>query len=409
MTKLLINAHIIDGIAEQPIEQGYLLIDETAGVILAMGTGDYSQHQAGLAPEDVIDVAGGYITPGLIDCHVHTMRDGSHSPDVILRTEQPEIIAIRCIRNAQRHLEVGITTIKDNGSPGLSAISAKKAFDMGLFVGPYMLAAGAPIIMTGGHFKTGGVEIDGADQARKEARLHLKNGANFIKMLASGGINSPKGEEPGSPELTVEEMKAAVEVAHAKGRIASIHAEGLEGIRNALAAGADTIEHCCCADDDCITQFVKQGVYMIPTIKAIRIVAEEDLGLPAQVVEKAKKIAAVHFPVLQKAIKAGVKIAAGTDSCSPGFPPERYFEELLCYEEAGMTRMNVIKTATANAADAIGLAEELGTLKPGLRADFLILEANPLEDLMNLRKQRAVYHYGKKVQLPLVCPLEPHM
>lgn len=405
MSKLFFNAHLIDGVQDQPLENAWMLIDEKNGTITAVGTGDYSKQGVGLAPEDIIDVQGGYITPGLIDCHVHTMRDGSHSPDAILRTERPEIIAIRCIRNAQRHLEVGITTIKDNGSPGLSAISAKKAFDMGLFVGPYMLAAGAPIIMTGGHFKTGGVEVDGADEARKEARLHLKNGADFIKMLASGGINSPKGEEPGSPELTVEEMRAAVEVAHAKGRIASIHAEGLEGIRNALAAGADTIEHCCCADDACIEKFVEQGTYMIPTIKAIRIVAEEDLGLPAQVVEKAKKIAAVHFPVLQKAIKAGVKIATGTDNCSPGFPPERYFEELLCYEEAGMTRMEVIKTSTANAAEAIGLSQELGTLQPGLRADFLILEANPLEDLRNLRKQRAIYHYGKKVQLPLVCPL----
>lgn len=409
MRKLFIHANLIDGISEQPIPNSYLLVNDETGNIEAVGQGDSSAYQQQVSPENIIDVENRYIVPGLIDCHVHTMRDGSNSPDTILRTEQPEIIAIRCIRNAQRHLEVGITTVKDNGSPGLSAISAKKAFDMGLFVGPFMLAAGAPIIMTGGHFRTGGVEVDGADEARKEARLHIKNGASFIKMLASGGINSPKGEEPGSPELTVEEMRAAVEVAHAKNRIASIHAEGLQGIRNALAAGADTIEHCCCADDACIAQFVEQGTYMIPTIKAIRIVAEEDLGMPAQVVEKAKKIAAVHFPVLQKAIQAGVKIATGTDSCSPGFPPERYFEELQCYEEAGMTKMQVIKASTAVAAEAIGLSQVLGTLQPNLRADFLILDGNPLEDLMNLKKQNAIYHYGKKVQLPLVCPLEPHM
>ena len=127
MSKLFYHANLIDGIQDQLIADAWLLVDEKSGTITAVGTGDCSKEKANLTPEDMVDVQGDYIVPGLIDCHVHTMRDGSHSPDTILRTERTEIISIRCIRNAQRHLEVGITTIKDNGSPGLSAISAKKA------------------------------------------------------------------------------------------------------------------------------------------------------------------------------------------------------------------------------------------------------------------------------------------
>lgn len=399
MLELFKNFNMIDGISDRPLENGYLLIDNQNGNIVEAGENNWQEWSDRVNEEYIHDLTGKWVIPGLIDCHVHMMRDGSADPDSILKNDPVEMVALKALHGAQRHLAIGITTVRDNGSIGYSVLSAKKAIETGLFYGPRILASGPPLIMTGGHFHVGGIEVDGVDEITKAARNAFKNGADFIKVFATGGIYS-KGESPGSSQFTIDELKAAVDVARKRNRAVVSHAQGRDGIMNSLIAGVDSIEHAIYADEECLTRFVEQGTYLVPTMKTMVVIAEgEKLGIPSFAIEKAKEIVKIHFAMLQKAIKYGVKIATGTDSCAPGNPPENYFDELIIMLEAGMNEMQVIKSSTSVAADALGLGKVVGRLEKGAKADFLILDHNPLTDLNNLRKSKRVFQSGNEIKL----------
>jgi imidazolonepropionase-like amidohydrolase len=381
---VLFNANIIDGVHDQPIDKGYVRIAD--GRIKETGRGDPP------ASEGIkIDARDGTILPGLIDCHVHLVWDGSPDPATMIRGLPEPRIALWAYGNAIKTLECGITTVRDLGSPGRTVLDLAHMVRTEVLTGPNILSAGPALCMTGGHGHYMSHEVDGVDNVRAAARWVMKEGADLVKVMASGGIYT-EGEKPGSPQYTVEEMEAAVKEAHKRERKVAAHAEGLAGIRNALDAGVDTIEHGIFADDDCLRRMKEMQIPLVPTMAVMRRLAT-DPRIPPFAQEKARLVTDYHIAMLRRAVKLGVTISTGTDAGSPCSPPDVYFEELDVMAEAGMKPMDVLKASTSVAAQTIGRAD-LGTLQPGKQADVLVVEGNPIRRLADTRNTRLVVIKG---------------
>lgn len=333
------------------------------------------------AEDQVIDAAGRFVMPGMIDCHVHVTStgDADSSGDA---AEHDAYLALRASQLIQQDLEAGFTTVRNMGSRNFIDLAVQRAQKAGFTGGSRIITSGPALTMTGGHGWGGGHEVDGCDEARKMARHNLKKGVEMIKIMATGGVMTP-GVEPGSPQLTEEEMRAAVEEAHKAGRRTGSHAQGTEGIKNAIRAGIDTIEHGIFLDDEAIQMMIDNGTTLVPTLVAPFHINEGGVaaGIPAYAVEKAGRVASSHVESFKKALKAGVRIAMGTDS---GTPLNRHGEnalELQFYVEYGMTPEQALLSTTKVAAETIDRAELLGTLEVGKLADILIIDGNPLEDI----------------------------
>ena len=381
---VLINGVIIDGVHDQPIERGYVCI--AGDQIKEIGKGQPSTLEG-----VKIDLGGATILPGLVDCHVHLVWDGSPDPAKKIQGLPESRIALWAYRNAIRTLELGITTVRDLGSPGRTILDLAQVVREGTLVGPNILSAGQALCMTGGHGHYMSHEVDGVDNMRAAARWVMKEGADLVKVMASGGIYT-EGEQPGSPQYTVEEMEAAVTEAHKRQKPVAAHAEGLAGIRNALDAGVDTIEHGIFADEDCLQRMKDRNVPLVPTMAVMRRLAN-DPRIPAFAQQKARLVTEAHIAMLRRAVKLGVTIATGTDAGSPCSPPDIYFEELDIMAEAGMTPMEIIKASTSVAAQAIK-RPSLGTLEPEKQADIVVVEGNPLQRLADIRNPRLVVIRG---------------
>lgn len=332
------------------------------------------------AGTEVTDGSGLFAIPGLIDCHVHMVWDGSDDPNSVILGMDDELLAVATAKHAEATLKLGITTIRDLGAPRNVGFAVREAIRRGLIAGPNFLIAGPPICMTGGHVHTLGVEADGVDAVRKATRQLLKQGVDVIKLMASGGIYT-EGEEPASPQLNLDELTAAVEEAHKRNVKVAAHAEGVTGIRNALKAGVDTLEHGNLGDEKAWEMCVKQGTYLSPTLVVFKyIAAAVGEGTPEFAVRKAQAMHKGQVNNFRKAVEMGVKIVVGTDAYSPRTPHECYFDELKYMHELGMTKLAVLQAASVNAADALD-RDDLGCIEPGKRADLLLLSTNPLEDL----------------------------
>ena len=245
-----------------------------------------------------------------------------------VKGEPDSLLAIRALENARKFLKLGITTVRDVGSAGTSVLSLAKAIRTNIAWGPRVLSSGPAICMTGGHgWDSISYEIDGPYNARKVAREFLKNQVDLLKVMSTGGMYG-LSEEPGHPELDVDEIKAIVEEAHKVGKKVASHASGLRGIINSLEAGVDSIEHGIFADQNCLEKMIEKGTFLVPTMVAFIVYAEGNDILPKSLVEKGQKIVGIHHAMLQKAIKLGVSIATGTDCGGRNKPPEAYFREL---------------------------------------------------------------------------------
>ncbi len=382
---VLFNGLVIDGISDQPLENGYIRIEGSE--IAEVGQGD---------PPSVggrtLDLGGRAVLPGLIDAHVHLVWDGTPDPvKKILGKPEPRV-ALWAYRNALSTLELGITTVRDLGSPGRTILDLAQVVRDGSLVGPNIVSSGPALVMTGGHIHYISHEVDGIENVRAAARRVMKEGADLVKLMASGGIYT-EGEEPGSPQLTVDELRAAVAEVHDRQKPVAAHAEGLAGICRALDAGVDTIEHGIFADEECLQRMRADGITLVPTMAVMRRLAT-DPRIPPFAQEKARAVTGPHADMLRRAVELGVPIATGTDAGSPCSPPDVYFEELEIMAEAGMTPLEVIKASTSTAAMVID-RPSFGALEPGRRADILVVDGNPLERLTDLRKTRAVVVGGE--------------
>lgn len=388
MKRFFKNFTLIDGTGNEPLNNAYLIVDGEK--IDSVGFGEFDFDG------EVVDLSGKFLMPGLINAHIHVTMDPVGNPLAEIETEAQT--AFKAARNAKRHLDMGTTFVRDVGGKNYVDIDLRDAINNKLVEGAQMLVAGKNLAMTGGHGWQMGREVDGVDEARKGAREQLRAGADLIKVMATGGVMT-KGVEPGSPQMEEAEMRAAIEEAHKVGAKTATHAQGNTGIKNALRAGVDSIEHGIFLDEESIQMMLDNGTWLVPTLAAVDlIVKNSNTGeIPEYAVRKAKSVQASHIESVKKAYKAEVKICNGTDSGTPynyhGSAP--YEAKLLM--DIGMSPMEVLVASTKSSAECLGIEENYGTIEAGKFADFIVLNENPLENINTLFDIADVYKLGEKV------------
>lgn len=338
----------------------------------------------------------GIITPGLIDAHVHLLLDGSADPVGTLTRSSPVERVLYAQTHLEQHLAAGITTVRDLGGPDNIAIQLAKAVASGNLRGPRILSAGRNITMTGGHGHAFGHEADGPDAVRAAARAELKSGAQLLKFMATGGVMT-QGVKAGAEAFSEAELRAGIEEAHKAGKRTAAHAQGLNGIKNALRAGIDTIEHGAFDrwDEDALG--LMQGRWLVPTLAAPDGILSGKDKLPAWVLEKTEPIAERHRATTTEAYRAGVRIVSGTDAGTPFNPHGDLARELELLASVGLSLLDVLRSATSQAASALDLEGRIGTLNPGAQADLVAWDGNPLEDLSSYRRPQAVIVAGHMI------------
>jgi imidazolonepropionase-like amidohydrolase len=333
----------------------------------------------------VVEATGLTLVPGLINSHVHLANDGAADLAAQVRDDSVPIASMRAARNARFTLESGITTVRDCGAANGVIIELAKAIESGLVVGPRVRAAGRVITMTGGHGHFMGSEADGVDGVRHAVRQELKDGAHFIKAMATGGVLTP-GVSPTQTALLAEELNAIVQEAHNAGKRVSTHAIGRQGIENALRAGVDSIEHGFYLDDDLFEIALAQGTFLVPTLLAVDGIVTEGPagGSPAWMIDKAALEAARSQTMFKAAVDAGMKIAAGTDAGTPFNRHDDLVRELALMVKIGISPMQALVSATRNGAENAAILDRTGTLEVGKFADLLIVGGDPLSDISAL-------------------------
>lgn len=384
---------LINGTGETPVKNSYFVVEDKKIVKVGNGESPLSDDM------EVVDLTGKTVMPGLINSHVHITMEPVGDPVSIMEKESAAKTTLRGVANLKKHLHSGTTFFRDLGAPKGIDFDLRDGVNEGLVEGPQFLAAGKCVTMTGGHGWFIGREADGVDETRKAAREQLRAGSDIVKIMATGGVMT-KGVEPGSPQLTMEEMKSAVDEAHKAGKKTASHAQGTEGIKNAILAGIDSIEHGIFLDDEVIQLMVDKGVYLVPTLVAPYFIVENgvEAGIPKYAVDKSEYVMKFHMDSFTKAYKAGVKIAMGTDAGTPFNLHDAAPHELKLMIQCGMTPMESLVASTKSSADLLGILDNYGTLEEGKFADFLVLNENPIDNIDTLFGINSVYKLGNKVK-----------
>jgi imidazolonepropionase-like amidohydrolase len=341
----------------------------------------------------VIDGNGGFVAPGLIDLHIHMMWDGSLNPVQTSETEGYEQMLIRAVANCQTYLKHGITTVRDIGSIDDIALHVAKGIKRGLVSGPDVIASGKTLTMTGGHDPFWARFVDGKDEALKGVREQIFNGAEVIKVSATGGVYGRiEGEQVGNAELSLEEQEVICKEAHRFGLKVASHAIGRDGILNSILAGVDTIEHGHFLDDELAALMEERNTAWIPTLFVYKQIATQD-GIPSYARDKAEEIVSIHRNAFVSYFNRNILIGAGSDAGSPCTPHRALLDELYTMNEIVPDAKNVLKTATVNAGKILG--RDVGQIKEGYRANLILLKENPLECLSNLESIKTVIVRGE--------------
>ena len=389
---------LIDGTGHPPLENAVLVLRD--GRVETVANAAQWQSPAG-EPMNVLDLRGQTVLPGLIDSHVHLAMDGAADSKLEGETAWTTLLMLK---HAQNHLAAGFTTVRDVGGRHGLEFSVRRAIEQGLWAGPRMQLAGKLLSITsaGATYYEGMYrEADGIEEVRKAAREQLKAGADLIKVLATGAVLSP-GEQPGAVQYGADEIAAAVEEAGKVGKGVAAHAHGVQGIRNAVAAGVRTLEHGTYLhqDERLMETMASRGIFLVPTLKpGFDVLTGDRPGVPDWIREKLKAIQEDAMCSVQRALQMGIPIAMGSDAATPYNYHGDNAMELVWMSEAGLTPMQAIVAATANAARALGWEAWLGTLEPGKVADLLVVSGNPLENLRVLADRRNIRLVFKEGQI----------
>jgi len=394
---------VFDGTGAPPARADVLVEGDR---ILEVGTG--------LDADEAVDCTDRVVLPGLIDCHVHVAFSGTVG--ITERVQKPFSYQFyEAAQNLQRTIDLGITTARDAGGADLGI---KRAVQDGLIPGPRLQISVAAISQTGGHgdgWMASGhclpifVEhpgrpasiADGHHEVRKVSRRLLRAGAQVLKVCATGGVLSP-ADDPKHSQFTEDELRVIVTEAAMQGRHVMAHAQGTEGIKNALRAGVRSIEHGIYLDDEAIELMLANDAWLVPTLIApVAVLRQIAAGaeLPEFVVRKVNEVALAHADSMRRAVDAGVRIAMGTDSGVGRHGTN--LEELPLMEAAGMTPAQVLAATTSSAAELLGFGDSLGRLAPGYRTDLVVVDGDPLSRLADLPKLvREVWQNGRRVATP---------
>ena len=396
---ILHGGQVFDGTSEKASTADVLLED---GRIVEVGSG--------LDGDAAIDCTGRLVTPGLFDCHVHFMTDGDFSAKT--HAETPFSLGFfQAAERMERTLAIGITSVREAG--GTDA-GIKEARDRGLIQGPRMQISLTMLSQTGGHADSWEIcgahmpgmmdshpgrphpIVDGPEEMRKKVRELIRAGADVIKVATSGGVLSPVSN-PKHAHFRPDELDALVSEATAADRFVMAHAQGTQGIKNAIAAGIRSIEHGIYLDDEAIEMMLAAGTYLVPTLMAplgLLDQIERGMELPEKVIRIATSVAEAHRDSVERAIAAGVKVAMGTDT---GVTPHgENLRELAEMAKLGMSDAQVLRSSTTVAADLLGVSSELGTVEVGKIADLVVWEGGGL-DVSDMRSRVSTVVQGGSV------------
>lgn len=412
MDLLLTNLTLMDGTGRVPQEHAVLAI-RGEKILFAGPASGWSEAQEGVI---ILDLGGGFVLPGLIDTHVHLA--GAGELDSQFRTDDASM-ALKMLSNARKNLAAGITTVRDLGGWNEIEFVIREWIRREEFAGPRMCLAGRFLSITeaGAEYYEGMYRVaDGVDEIRRAVREQVKHGADLIKIGVTGAVLVEHGE-PGATHFDEAEIQVLVEEAEKFGRRVAAHAHGADGIRKAIRAGVQTIEHgtFLYQDPAAIQHMVERGIFLVPTLKVgWDIILSENPQIPAWIREKNKATQGEAALSLKMAYDAGVPIAMGSDVGTPlNFHGENGLE-IYWMAEAGMKPMDAIVAATGNAARALGWEAWLGTLEAGKVADLIVVDSNPLDDLRILADKNhlqlvmkdgkvAACHAGHDLPSPLLA------
>jgi imidazolonepropionase-like amidohydrolase len=369
---------------------GVLVVD---GAISWVGSHTRAPRDArGAVP---VDGAGRTVTPGLIDSHVHLCFDGD--PNFVAEAQVTEpYAAVKCVRNAERQLAAGVTTVRDLGGLGAVVCEVAKAIEDGRVPGPRVVASGQALTISGGHGWTSfAKQVDGPDGVRVAVREQIRSGARSIKIVATGGVLTP-GIPVDFTAFTPEEVEAAVDEAHKWGVPIAAHAIGGAGISNCVRAGIDSIEHGSQISAETAREMKERGVFHVPTISAVRGIVDHPEDVPEYALEKARQITQMAQDSFRRAVRAGVRHACGTDAGTPHNPHGSAPREVVRMVEWGLSPMKALAAATANAADLLR-TPSVGTVEEGKHADLVLYAADPLDDPTALLSPALVMRGGEVV------------
>lgn len=392
------NVHILDA-ETASIARGQ-------SVVIRDGRIEAVLHASQELPGQTFDGSGRYLCPGLIDCHVHLFLDGGDRPTTtfLQRDDAARIGLAR--HNARVALEAGITTVRDCGAPASLMFELQRQVEKGDVIGPHIVSCGSPLMRPEGHCHFFGGEVADVPAIRRAVESQLRHGAGFVKLIASGGGLTP-GTDPSEADLPLELMKAAVETAHAHGVLVTAHCHATDSIVRAIDAGLDMIEHCSFVDSASRHRYSEEisrrirdnDIIVSPTVygalqtaRRFRAAADGDDARRSIAVERleGRLTNTTHF------VRLGLRIIGGTDGGVTDTPSDSLVDELLCYTQAGMSNAEALRTVTSQSAAMMGLTG-VGAIKPGYRADFVLLAEDPLADLNALRRPVAVYKSGRLV------------
>jgi imidazolonepropionase-like amidohydrolase len=408
-TRVLVHAgSLIDGVSASP-RRGVTVVVE--GERIADVVAGFRSPANG---ETVIDLRGHTVLPGLVDTHVHLGSELSPSSYADRFTLNPADLALRAAYHARITLRAGFTTVRNLGDSHNVTVALRDAIAEGLVEGPRILTAGKSLATTGGHadptngwaaalaFDPGPREgvLDGPDDARKAVRQRYKDRADLVKITATGGVLS-LARSADNPQFTDVELRAVVEAAREYGFAVAAHAHGAEGLKRAIRAGVDSIEHGTYLDDEAVRLMLERGTWLVPTLSAIRFVGEKAAAegwLPEVVRPKAAAVGASGAEGFARALRAGVRVAFGTD-CGVS-PHGENAKEFAYMVEAGMAPMAAVRSATIEAARLLRVEGDLGSVEKGKLADLVAVRRDPLADVSALEDVDFVMKGGVVVREP---------
>lgn len=390
INKLVKTRCLIDGTGQEPLENGYILLDGEK----IIETGSLNDSVNLPADVEIIDLSNYYLLPGLIDCHTHLSINPEKGNQLAQMRMPATNNILRSIPNIYKCINSGVTTMRVMGEEYYIDIDVREAIERGLIYGPRLLVSGIGLVASNGH-GVAHTTTDGREEVRKLARQNLARGADLIKMFMTGGVSS-EGSSLDFCGYTAKEVAVAVEEATRAGKYVAAHAHGGRGLDLCIQEGVRTLEHAAFTDEKQLEQIIEKDLWIVGTFSILfhpEGIEKNDFSSPIirDKVLKARKKVAENFNMI---IESGANLVVGTDSMHG-----KIAYELECLGRFGAGNIQAIQAVTKNAARACQIEDKLGTLEKGKLADFIALRENPLDDLKNMETVEHVYKGGKEVKI----------